>query len=172
MSEQFIFNKITEDEVEEYAESSNVFNLSEDDIMKEKVILASFSDEKFGSSEEKLDIAIFNNNAWHVIDIDEKIKGYNEIPLGYVLNGKDFSRVLVLVRRMSTFIVDRKKEGYHSYVFCKVPEKYKEVSKDKALFGLLAKNQVYLDGSEDDIKSQIQSKIVERNDEICSRLFV
>lgn len=171
MSEQFVFNKVTNKEAEEYASKSNVFNLSEDDIMKEKIILASFSDERFGSSEEKLDVAVFANNEWNVIDIDEMVKGYNEIPLGYVLKDRQFSRVLVLVRRMSTFIVDRKKEGYHSYVFCKVPDKYKDVSKDKALFGLLAKNQVYLDEGEDGIKSQIQSKIVERNDEICSRLF-
>ena len=171
MSEQFVFNKIGIGDVEEYASSSNVFNLSEEDILKEKIQITSFSDEKLGASEEKLDVAVFNDNQWSILDIEDKVKDYNEIPLGYLLEDRDFSRVLVLIRRMSTVLLDRKRDGYNSYVFCKVPEKYKNVSQDKALFGLLAKSHVYLDGSEEDIKSQIKSNIVDRNEEICSRLF-
>lgn len=171
MSEQFVFNEITNEDIENYVSISNVFNLSEEDILKEKIELASFSDERLGASEEKLDVALFYNNSWNLLDIEDKIKDYNEIPLGYILDGEVFSRVLVLIRRMSTVLVDRKKGGFNSYILCKVPDKYKSVSQDKALFGLLAKNQVYLDGSEEEIKSQIQSKIVDRNEEICSRLF-
>ena len=170
-SDTFIFNKVTDEDIKRYANNSNVFNLSEKDILCEKIELVSFTDEKLGSSEEKLDLAVFSDGKWTLLDIEDKVRDYNEIPLGYLLGDTEFSRVLVIVRRMSTFIADTKKDSVSSYIFCKVPDKYKEVSKDKALFGLLAKSRVFLDESEDNIKAQIQSNIVDRNEEICSRLF-
>lgn len=171
MEEVFEFNKLKDEDLSLYLEGANVFNLPEDEILKEKVELVYFTDEKFGSSKEKLDIAVYNNEKWNVLDIDDKVEGYNEIPLGYLLSDVQFSRILVIIRRMSTMVFDRKKEGFNAYILCKVPDKYRLVSQDKALFGLLAKNQVYLDCSEDEIRKQIQSNIVDRNEEICSRLF-
>ena len=65
MSEQFVFNEITNEDIVNYVSISNVFNLSEEDILKEKIELSSFSDERLGASEEKLDVALFYNNSWN-----------------------------------------------------------------------------------------------------------
>ena len=171
MKSEFSFNEVSLSDIEKYANSSNVFNLSEDDILKEVITLASFHDENLGSSEEKLDLAIYNNKEWKLLDIEDKIGDNNQIPLSYLLKDISFSRVLVLIRRMSSMLLDRKQTGVSSYILCKVKDKYKDVHLDKALFGLLAKSHVYLDQSESEIKEQIQKNIFDRNEEICSRLF-
>lgn len=171
--EEFVFNKVTEEDLDRYTKDANVFNMSEDDIKKEKIILTSFEDEKLGSSRETLDIAVYNDGEWSWIDIEDKIKDYNEIPVGYVLEGIDYTRVLVLVRRMSSMLLDTKRDGYSAYILCKVGKDFDVVSlnDDKALLGLLAKSHIYLDENIDSVKQQIQTNIVERNEEICSRLF-
>lgn len=168
---EFIFNPVTSNDLDKYIKESNVFNVSEEEIKSEKIVLNTFEDEKLGSSTEKLDIAVYNNGVWSWVTTEDKVSGYNEIPLGYLLEGIEYTRVLVLVRRMSTIVLDRVKDGYSCYILCKVPDKYYFVSEDKALFGLLAKNQVYLDVDADNIKSQVQSNIVDRTEEICSKLF-
>lgn len=168
---EFIFNKVTNDDLDKYIKESNVFNISEDEIKSEKIILNTFEDEKLGSSTEKLDIAVYNNGTWSWLDIDDKVSGYDEIPLGYLLDGVEYTRVLILIRRMSTIVLDRIKDGYSCYILCKVPEKYYFVSKDKALYGLLAKNHVFLDEDLQNIKSQVESNIIDKTEEICSKLF-
>jgi len=171
MSEEFIFNELTDDDIQYFVDKSKVFNVSLEEAKNEKITLLSMSDETLGASQEHLDIAIYNDNKWSILDIKDKVQDYNELPLGYLVSDKDFSRILIIVRRMSTLVLDTVKEGSNSYILCIVPDKYKGISKDKALFGLLAKNQVYLDEPEESIKSQIKSKIYDRNDEILSRLF-
>ena len=171
--EEFVFNKVTEDDLETYTKDANVFNMSEEDIKKEKVILTSFEDEKLGSSQETLDIAVYNDGKWSWLDIADKIAGYNEIHIGYVLEGIDYTRVLVLVRRMSSMILDTKHDGFSSYILCKIGKDFdlSSVSEDKALMGLLAKSHIFLDEDVDSVKQQIQTNIIDRNEEICSRLF-
>lgn len=171
MEAKFEFNKITDIDLDKYVSDSNVFNMSEHDILNERIIVTSFSDETLGSAEEHLDIALFNNGKWDLLDVNDKVNTDEEITLGNLISGLEFTRVLIIIRRMSTIVLDRKKEGVNSYILCKVPEKYKDVSKDKALFGLLAKSHVYLDCTEEEIKNQIQENIFSRNEEICRRLF-
>ena len=85
MKSEFSFNEVSLSDIEKYANSSNVFNLSEDDILKEVITLASFHDENLGSSEEKLDLAIYNNKEWKLLDIEDKIGDNNQIPLSYLI---------------------------------------------------------------------------------------
>ena len=171
--EEFIFNKVTEEDLKTYTKEANVFNMSEDEIKKEKVVLTSFEDEKLGSSRETLDIAVYNNGKWSWLDIGDKVKDYNEIPVGYVLDGIEFTRVLILVRRMSSMILDMKRDGYSAYILCKIGKDFdmSVLDNDKALSGLLAKSHIFLDEGLDSVKQQIQTNIVDRNEEICSRLF-
>ena len=171
--EEFVFNKVTKEDLETYTKDANVFNMSEEDIKKEKVILTSFEDEKLGSSQETLDIAVYNNGKWSWLDIKDKIEGYNEIPVGYVLEDIDYTRVLILVRRMSSMLLDTKRDGYSAYILCKIGKDFNlsSIEEDKALMGLLAKSHIFLDEDVDSVKQQIQTNIVDRNEEICSRLF-
>lgn len=172
MSVSFIFNKVTDESLEFYIKNSNVFNMTRDSIEKEKILLSSYSDESLGASEEKLDIAIYHDGEWKVQDIADKIKGYNEIPLGYILPKEgSYSRFLIILRRMSNMLLDEVKEGYSSYIYCVCPDKYKNLEEDKALFGLLAKSKIYLDVSEEDIKRQIKENITDRNTELLAKLF-
>lgn len=171
--EEFIFNKVTEDDLNKYTKEANVFNMSEDDIKKEKIILTSFEDERLGSSKESLDIAVYNNGKWSWVDIEDKIKDYNEIPVGYLVDGLDYTRVLILIRRMSSMVLDMKRDGYNAYILCKIGDSFKnvELDKDTALLGLLAKSHICLDESIDNVKNQIQLNIVDENEKIYSRLF-
>lgn len=173
MSVSFIFNKITDDDLKFYVEHSNVFNMTRDSIEREKILLSSYSDESLGASEEKLDIAVYNEGVWHIQDIASKIKGYNEIPLGYILPKEEpFTRVLIILRRLSNIVLDTVKEGYSSYIYCiTASDKYQNLEEDKALFGLLAKSKIYLDMPEDDIKRQIKENITDRNSELIAKLF-
>ena len=173
MAEEFVFNKVTENDIDKYVSNANVFNMSDEEIKREKVILSSFEDEKFGSSFEKLDIAVYNDGTWSWLDIDDKIEGYNEIPVGYLLEDIVYSRVLILVRRMSTMVLDTKRDGYNAYILCKMGKEFENVnlSEDRALLGLLAKSHIYLDEPIGSVREQIQQKIVDENEKICSRLF-
>lgn len=171
--QEFIFNKVTAEDLEKYSKEANVFNMSEEDIKKEKVILTSFDDEKLGSSKESLDVAVYNNGTWEWLDIADKIEGYNEIPIGYLLDDIEYTRVLVLIRRMSSMLLDVKKDGYNTYILCKIGKDFEgiDLDNDKSLLGLMAKSHIYLDESEESVKEQIQSKIVDENERIYSRLF-
>lgn len=143
----FEFLALTDSDIISYEESAPVFNETDDSIRKEKIILSSFHDEKLGSSVESLDVAIYINGKWQILDIEDMIDGYNEIPLGYVLGDNDYERVMVIIRRMSSMILDKEKFGVTSYVYFKMPDRYKNLETDKSLIGRLAKHQVFLDGS-------------------------
>lgn len=172
MSVSFIFNKLKSEDLSFYVDKSNVFNMKRGDIEKEKILLASYSDDTLGASEEKLDIAIYRDGVWELQDIEKKIKGYNEIPLGYILpKDSDFTRILIILRRMSNMILDSVKEGFSSYIYCVADSRYHMLEEDKALFGLLAKNRIFLDVSEEEVKQQIKENITDRNAELISRLF-
>lgn len=149
MSVEFTFNPISKEYVEELESSSNIFNMTKQDIEKEKVVLASFEDEKLGSAVEKLDLAVYLDGVWCLLDIDDKIEGYNEIPIGYLVKDVSYDRIMVILRRMSTMVLDKVKEGISTYIYSKVPDKYQDVQNDKRFMGFLAKNHIYLDGSDD-----------------------
>ena len=145
----FSFNPISVESVEEFSKNSRVFNMTKDNIEREKVILSSFYDEKLGSAQEKLDIALFRKGKWDILDIDERISGYNEIPLGYVVSTESYDKVMVILRRMSTMVLDKVKEGISTYIYSVVPERFRDVQDNAAMLGMLAKNQICLDGSEE-----------------------
>jgi hypothetical protein len=151
----FKFNPVTDEEIAEYAVSSNVFNMSKDDIEKEKIFLKSFSDEKLGSSMERLDVAVFRDDAWKLLDIEDRIEGYNEIPLGYILKDESYDKVLIILRRMSTVVLDSIKEGISTYIYFRVSDEYSSVKQNASLFGLLARNHICLDNSEE-MKEKLQ----------------
>lgn len=147
--EVFTFNPISLDDVVKYAEDCKVFNSLKEDIEKEKIMLASFSDEKLGSSMEKLDLAVFSNGEWKILDIDKKIEGYNEIPLGYLISSVNYDKVMVILRRMSTMVLDKVKEGISTYIYNAIPEKYRSLNGNASMIGMLAKNRISLDDSDE-----------------------
>ena len=102
---------------------------------------------------EKLDVAVYYNGEWSILDIDDKVRGYNEIPLGYLLQGVPYEKVLVILRIMSTMLTDKVKSSVITYMYYSVSEKYRDIQYNKALFGKLAKNRVCLDDSEEMHKS-------------------
>lgn len=149
MSEIFTFNKLTLDEIKELVDSSYIFNKTKESIDSEKITLVSFSDERLGSSVEKLDVAVFKDGEWEILDIDKKIEGYNEIPLSYLISSVTYDKVIVVIRRMSTMLLDTKKDGITSYILSVIPEKYRSIEDNPKLLGMLAKNRISLDDSEE-----------------------
>lgn len=145
---EFEFKSLTDKDIESYVKDARVFNMSRESIEKEKIVLASFSDEKLGDSEEKLDIAIFlKNKGWKLLDIDDKIKSYNEIPLGYLLQDIDYDRVLVVIRRMSNMILDKSDGNVSMFIYCVVSPEFKGIENNPSLIGSLARHRIYLDGT-------------------------
>lgn len=151
--DQFIFNPLTIKDVEELESSSNIFNMSRVDMEKEKVTLASYEDESLGSSMENLDVAVYQDGEWHLLDIESKIQGYNEVPIGYLIDGYPCSKVMIIIRMMSSLLTDKVKSSTISYIYYIVPKKYGRVSENKALFGNLAKNHICLDDTEKTMES-------------------
>lgn len=159
----FTFNPIQLEDILGYEKSSNVFNMSESDIEKERVLLASFDDEKLGSSIEKLDIAIKVGGQWELLDVEDKIKGYNEIPLGYVLKGVLYDEVMIILRRMSTMKLDRVSSGVTTYIYYKTC--YADnLANNPSLLGRLASNKIRLDGSNE---SREMMKNIGILDDVC-----
>ena len=151
----FIFNELTEEELTDYIDNAYVFNMKRDNILKEKIELLSFEDDSIGSSQEKLDVAVLIKNEWKLLKIDDKIKEYNEIPLGYVLDGYDFDRVLVIIRRMSTVVFDKLKESSSSVIYSKLGSDFTGIEDFPSLMGKFAKNHIYLDGTYNEVKKSI-----------------
>ena len=140
MSTEFMFNPISVEEVVKYVATSKVFNNVKESIEREKISLASFSDEAFGAAKEKLDVAVFHDGRWKVLEIDGLIEGFNEIPLGYVVGALEYDKVLIILRRMSTMMFDKNKEGISTYMYNVIEMKYKGLEENIALYGILAKN--------------------------------
>ena len=147
MNTIFQFNPISVNFVKGLESSSNVFNITRCNLEKEKVLLAFFEDEKLGSSAERLDVAIGMNEEWSVLDIEDKVEGYNEIPLGYILSGAEYDKVMVILRRMSNMVLDKKKEGITHYIYNILPDIYEDLP--NKFYGFLASNKICIDGSED-----------------------
>ena len=145
----FEFIDLTLDDIVSYEKNSPIFNATDDSIRKEKIILTSFHDEKLGSSVESLDVALYKDGKWCILDIEDMIDGYNEIPIGYVIGDNEYERVMVIIRRMSSMVLDKEKFGATSYVYFKMPDVYRHLENDKSLIGKLAKYRVVLDGSDE-----------------------
>lgn len=155
----FVFNKLTQKDIEKYADKAYVFNKERSGIMKEKVLLGSVSDDRFGSSEEKLDVAVRENGMnWELLDIEDKIKGYNEIPLGYVINDEDFDEVLVIIRRMSNFAFDEKNHSDTSYIYTVMNDEYKNLPMFPAVSGMLAANKIRLNKDFDSVRKDVEKR--------------
>lgn len=148
MNTEFEFNKVTREDIDNYLKTSHVFNNVKETIEKERVALASFDDERLGSSMEKLDVAVCRNGVWEVLDIEDKISGYNEVPLGYLLSGLDYDGVLIILRKMSNMILDKCKSSITHYRYHVLSDAYKEVEEDLSLYGVLAKNHIALSSPE------------------------
>lgn len=160
----FVFNSITDEELADMSKNAKVFNLTEDSIKSEKVILASVDDEQWGSAVERLDIAVWDkkNSVWKLLDIHDKIEGYNEIPLGYVFEGQAFSRVLVIIRRMSSFLMDKSTYGQTVYIYSVVSDSFKDLVKDPVFLGRMAQSRIYLDGTPRQVYRQIRNTFTDK----------
>ena len=145
----FDFSRLTIENIETWERKSNIFNMTKDGISKEKVILSSFYDERLGESVERLDVAVSKDGKWEILDIDDKIEGYNEIPLGYVLENVSYDKVMVILRRLSSMIIDKEKSGVSTFIYYKVDDKYRDVVDNKTLLGKLASNKICLDDSDE-----------------------
>lgn len=144
----FIFDSLDIKEVKNLAEKSSIFNYTRKRIDKEKVILISFDDEKLGSSMERLDFAVSDDfENWEILDVEDRIKGYNEIPLGYVTDKMDYKYLLVIIRSMSNMIMDKVKSRITNYIYCVVDDKLSGIEDINPIQGLLAKNKIKLIGN-------------------------
>lgn len=159
LSTDFIFDELTQKDVQGYVDKAYVFNRSKEQIEKEKVVLNLFSDESLGDSVEKLDVAVkFGDGEWNLLNINDKIESYNEIPLGYLLNDIKYDKVLIILRRMSNFLYDKTTGSSNSYIYSIVRDEYKMVSKFPSLSGMLASKRIYLDKSYDELVKDIREK--------------
>lgn len=145
MLTEFEFNKLTLDDIANYVEKSHVFNNMKETIEAEQIVLASFEDERLGSSQEKLDVAVCREGEWEILDTDKKIQGFTEIPLGYILYGVEYDKVLVILRKMSNMVLDRCKSSITYYMYHVLSDTYKEVEDNLPLYGILAKNRIPVD---------------------------
>lgn len=169
--EEFVFNDLKQEDLQDYIDKAYVFNMSEEDILKEKIVLTSFSDESIGSAQECLDIAIFLKNEWKLLNIHDKIEGYNEIPLGYLVENTEFDRILIVIRRMSTVILDRNKESSSQFIYSKLNPIYSGITDHPELVGKFAKYQIYLDREYEDVIEDITLRFSERvKDELLQDL--
>lgn len=156
MSVDFVFDELTESDVNAYAEKAYVFNRYKKQIEIDKIILNSFSDERYGDSKEKLDVAVKNGSGrWNLLNISDKIESYNEIPLGYILSGVEYDKVLVIVRRMSSLIFDKSNVSSSSYIYSVIGDEYKNISNYPEVSGLLASNKIYLDKGFEELSKDI-----------------
>ena len=152
----FVFDKISDSDIEKYAEEAKVFNYTRERIDREGVMLVSFEDEKLGSSMEKLDLAVsFDKKVWTLLDIDDIIQGYNEIPLGYVTNGVEYNYLMVIVRLMSNMVLDKVHDNYHAYIYCRVDDYLKGIE-DSYFQGKLAVDKFDLLGDYDTVIKKIE----------------
>src|SRR5574344_1920746 len=154
---EFTFKDLTVEDVQRYFENANIFNLTQRDINKEQIMLASFSDEKLGSSVERLDVAVRHQGKWKVLNTDN-IREYNVIPMEFVLNNVEYDMVLVVIRRMSNMLFDKTSANLTYYAYYKVEDKYRYIKDNKGLLGWLAKNRVCLDDSEETLSKLKDAK--------------
>lgn len=138
------FSPIKQKELENYASSAYVFNTSRENILKEVIRTASFSDERLGSSDEDVTVAIATNKGkWRVLPLTNHS---GEIVLQDVLENKRFSKVLVIVRRMSSMVLDKVKSNFSCYILSSVHKDFAKIDIPKyaSIKGELAKNRIYL----------------------------
>lgn len=159
MSVDFVFDELTESDVNSYAEKAYVFNRYKKQIEVDKVLLTSFSDEQYGDSEEKLDVAVkTGDEGWRLLNISDKIESYNEIPIGYLLSGVEYDKVLVIIRRMSSLIFDKSNVSSSSYIYSVIGDEYKNISNYPEVSGLLASNKIYLDKRFEELSKDIRDR--------------
>lgn len=152
----FVFDELQVRDVIEYANNAAIFNYTRDRIDKEKVTLVSFDDEKLGSSTEKLDLAVCDKfGYWSILDIEDDIKGYNEIPLGYVTKGIDYKFLLVVIRAMSNMVLDKVRDSVKAYMYCKV-EDFLSGIEDSIFQGTLAKDRICLNGTLEEVNERVK----------------
>ena len=173
MSEAFVFDSIDPDNLESFIKSAFVFNYPKDMILGEVITLSAYESEELGSSIEHLDVFVYSDGKWQFIpNLQERVAGVTTIHLCELIQDVDFTRVLIIVRRLSSFVFDKKDSNFVAYVLCKCLPEYDQIHLDRPLFGLLAKSQVYLDRPNDDVRKQIEEKVINRDKEICDRLFL
>ena len=163
----FIFKRITKNDLIEYGKSSRVYNMTLEEIKSDKIFLTEFHDEMLGDSVEDLTVAIsksYHGNSWTKLNIREKIDGYNEIPLGYLLDGISFKRVLIIIRRMSNMILDRKIGNSSTSIYSLMDDKYKNLSKDRVLIGKLAQYRIFVHGNLNTVKKHVRDSVSDQYD--------
>lgn len=139
-----------------------IFNITRSLLLKEKVELISFEDERLGSSKEILHIFIRKGGEeiWDSLDIKDKIEGYNEIPLGYILGDiDDYSDVMVYIQRESSVLLDRVSKGATVYSYHIVSDKYERLCSDMSIVGALASKSITLEDDIDKTYNQIREKM-------------
>lgn len=169
MGVDFVFNDLTDADVEKFAKEAYVFNRDKESIEKDKIILNSFSDEDLGDSVEKLDIAVkVGDKRWNLLKVNDKIEGYNEIPVGYLLSDTEYDKVLIIIRRMSNFLYDKSSTSSNSFIYSVVRDEYKDIVNHSDISGLLASKKIYLDK---DFK-ELSEDIKQRFDEVNANIII
>lgn len=153
MKTEFKFAEVTQEQIKDFVNMSHVFNNTRGYIDSEKVILASFEDENLGDCVEKLDIAVYSHGEWILLDIEDKIREYNEIPLGYVLKDvkEDYTKVMVIIRRLSSMVLDTKREGVSAYIYNIIDDSLSSIEDEaySIVYGILCRYNIALDMSDD-----------------------
>lgn len=177
---EYTFNEITSEELVDYYQKANVFNISKDQLLKEKIIQNKF-DNEFGSSVENVEIYIVNNedgktiikNIKDIIDVSVTFtevtssgSGYYDMgKIMYLLLEKDikFDGFLIVTRTLSSYIMDKNNYSDYAYYYniCSVGA-YNLLNNISGLNGFIAKKKIRLtDDYINDIKHALYQEYSE-----------
>lgn len=157
--EEFIFDSLTLNDLVKYVDTSKVFNITKGEFNQAKVYLASYEDEKLGNAVERLDVAYHVGNKWSLVDMS-KVEGFNEVPLSWLLSDVgNIDDCLVILRRMSNMILDRNNASLSTYIYHIVDDKYGFITSNALMNGKLARFDIKLDGSIDDVLQVINDTV-------------
>ena len=155
----FAFNDISSVDLGRFVNNSKVFNTTRDKLGKEVIFTTFFEDDRLGSSIERVDIAVYNNGNWSLLDFDyvSKFLSDGSVSLSAILAGYSYDRVLVITRRMSNLIIDKVSFNEDSFILSIVSSGFEGVVNSGSLIGKLAKLRIYLNGTLDDVISSIKN---------------
>lgn len=154
------FNDITKDELTKYNNKAFVFNMCLEEMKKINVIENKFTTEDLGESAEHIDIFIdlidkdithirdfLNMGSFFIKETDSDSGIYNVGGMVELLesNKINFKGILVIVRAMSSFLLDRKDSSETCMYYSKCSKEiYDILENTPSLSGLLAKQKVRL----------------------------
>lgn len=154
------FDDLTSEVFRELEDTAFVFNLSKSDIEHEVVLLRSFADERIGASVETLDIAVSGKRGsdWVSLDIADKLNTCSGKFLSYLLGNAEYSRVMLVFRSVSSVMFDKVHETVKPVIYSVATDYFSRVKDYPVINGRLAKYQVYLDKSFDEVCEDVKER--------------